>query len=142
MRYLEMRKKKSIIRVRVVFKNPSLVITVCQNSAGLLMPIGDLRDELLYPTLTLMMYSDNVHRTNSDLLLFCVSSCRSCKPLYSLNPGFNMLFCRLLIFFKINFSEKRNTIRVSNSLDPVQIRGFVWPDLGPTSGYQQTTFCR
>ena len=25
----------------------------------------------------------------------------------------------------------RNTIRVSNSLDPDQARHFVWPDLGP-----------
>ena len=35
-----------------------------------------------------------------------------------------MLFCRLLIFFKINFLKNsfRNTIRMSNSLDP---------DLGP-----------
>ena len=43
-----------------------------------------------------------------------------------------MLFCRLLIFFKINFFEKkiRNTIRVSNSLDPDQARHFVGPDLG------------
>ena len=34
---------------------------------------------------------------------------------------------------KINFSKKssRNTIRVSNSLDPDQARHFVRPDLGP-----------
>ena len=46
-----------------------------------------------------------------------------------------MLFCRLLIFFKINFRiyEKyfRNTIQVSNSLDPDQARHFVKPDPDP-----------
>ena len=44
-----------------------------------------------------------------------------------------MLFCHLLIFFKINFFKKsfRNTIRVSNSLDPDHARRFVGPDLGP-----------
>ena len=36
-------------------------------------------------------------------------------------------------FFKLTFSKKsfRNTIRVSNSLDPDQARGFVGPDLDP-----------
>ena len=36
-------------------------------------------------------------------------------------------------FFKINFFEKkfRNTIRVSNSLEPDQARHFVGPDLDP-----------
>ena len=49
------------------------------------------------------------------------------------NGEFFMLFCRLLIFFKINFfiNSLRNTIRVSNSLDPDQARHFVGPDLGP-----------
>ena len=44
-----------------------------------------------------------------------------------------MLFYRLLIFFKINIFLKkiRNTIRVSNTLDPDQARHFVGPDLGP-----------
>ena len=44
-----------------------------------------------------------------------------------------MLFCRLLIFFKSTFSKNsfRNTIRVSNSLDPDQVRRFVGPELGP-----------
>ena len=50
-----------------------------------------------------------------------------------------MLFCRLLIFFSksifLDFFWKkksvRNTIRVSNSLDPDQARRFVGPDLGP-----------
>ena len=46
---------------------------------------------------------------------------------------FFMLFCRLLIFFKVNFSKNsfRNTIRVSDSLDLDQARHFVGPDLGP-----------
>ena len=46
----------------------------------------------------------------------------------------HMLFCRLLIFFKYNYFEKkkvRNTIRVSNSLDPDQARCYVGPDLNP-----------
>ena len=37
-------------------------------------------------------------------------------------------------FFRINFFSKekiRDTIRVSNSLDPDQARRFVGPDLGP-----------
>ena len=37
-------------------KNPSLVITVCHYSADLLMPNGDPRDGLFYPTRTLMIY--------------------------------------------------------------------------------------
>ena len=42
-------------------------------------------------------------------------------------------FCRLLIFFKINFLKNsfRNIIRVSNTLDPDQARQNVGPDLGP-----------
>ena len=41
--------------------------------------------------------------------------------------------CRLLIFSKLNFCKNsfRNTIRMSNSLDPDQARRFVGPDLGP-----------
>ena len=44
-----------------------------------------------------------------------------------------MPFCRLLILFKIYFSIIffRNTIRVSNSLDPDQARHNVGPDLDP-----------
>ena len=43
-----------------------------------------------------------------------------------------MLFCRLLIFFKINFFEKLfQEYHVSNSLDPDQARHFVGPDLRP-----------
>ena len=42
-------------------------------------------------------------------------------------------FCHPLIFFNINFLENsfKNTIRVSNSLDPDQVRHFVGPDMGP-----------
>ena len=49
----------------------------------------------------------------------------------------------MLIFFKINFfiNSFRNTIRVSNSLDPDQELHSVSPDLGQTvcKDYQQTT---
>ena len=54
-------------------------------------------------------------------------------------------FCRLLLYFKINFFRKIisgiPTIRVSNSSDPDQARRFVGPDLDPNclQGYQQTT---
>ena len=54
-------------------------------------------------------------------------------------------FCRLLIFFsKSTFSKNyvRNTIGVSNSLDPDKVRRFVGADLRPNSickDYQQTT---
>ena len=42
-------------------------------------------------------------------------------------------FCNLLTFFEINFSKNsfKNTIRVSNSLDPEQDPHFVGPDQGP-----------
>ena len=45
---------------------------------------------------------------------------------------FFMLFCCLLIFFKINFFENsfRNTIWMSNRLNPDQAPHFVRPDLG------------
>ena len=44
-----------------------------------------------------------------------------------------MLFCRLLIFFKKKISKNsfRNTIRMSNSLDPDQAQWSVKPYLGP-----------
>ena len=46
-----------------------------------------------------------------------------------------MLFCRGLIFFKINVFEKKSSgipsLRVSKSLDPDQVRHSVVPDLGP-----------
>ena len=58
-----------------------------------------------------------------------VQNCRTTLyTFYSMSPGqFYMVFCRLLIFFEINFSKNyfRNTIRVSNRLDPDQTRRFV-----------------
>ena len=45
-----------------------------------------------------------------------------------------MFFCHLLIFFsELTFSKNsfKNTIRMSNSLDPDQARIFFGPDLGP-----------
>ena len=44
-----------------------------------------------------------------------------------------MLFCHLLVLFKINFSKNyfMNTIRVANSLKPDQARHCDVPDLGP-----------
>ena len=53
-----------------------------------------------------------------------------------------MLFCHLLILFsKLSFSKNsfRNTIKVSNILDPDQARHDVWPDLGPNCLHMQTT---
>ena len=54
-----------------------------------------------------------------------------------------MLNCRLLIFFKINLFQNsfRNTIRVSNSLDPDLadiLSGLIWIQT-VCNGYQQTT---
>ena len=58
MRYLVVSKKKeSIIRVRMGWKNPSLTITLCHHSASLVMPISDPQDGFFYPNLTLMMNS-------------------------------------------------------------------------------------
>ena len=47
-------------------------------------------------------------------------------------------FIQNQLFREIKF---RNTIRVSNRLDPDQVRHFVGPDLGPNclQSYQQTT---
>ena len=44
-----------------------------------------------------------------------------------------MLFYCLQLFSRLTFCKKafRNTIRVSNSLDPDQVQHFVGPDLGP-----------
>ena len=45
-----------------------------------------------------------------------------------------MIFCRLLIFFlKSSFPKTsfKNTIKVSNTLDPDLARHFVKPNLGP-----------
>ena len=46
----------------------------------------------------------------------------------------NFAFLSFADFFIINFLKKksfRNTIRMSSSLDPEQVRRFVGPDLGP-----------
>ena len=51
--------KGSIIRVRMGEKNPSQ-INVCDDSASLVMPIGDPRDRLFYPILTLIIDSYNI----------------------------------------------------------------------------------
>ena len=60
--------------------------------------------------------------------------------------NFFIFCCRLLTFFKINFFSKnssRNTIRLSNVLDPDQDRHSVGPDLGPNclqrKGFKQQT---
>ena len=46
-----------------------------------------------------------------------------------------LFFRRLLIFFKDNFKKtlSMNATRVANSMDPDQVRRFVWPDLGPNN---------
>ena len=56
----------------------------------------------------------------------------------------NAFYCPLLIFFQNYFFAKsyyRNTIRVSNSLGPDQVRQFVGLNWVQTvcNGYQQTT---
>ena len=47
---------------------------------------------------------------------------------------FPCLCCRLQTISKLTFSKNsfKNTIRVSNNLDPDQDRHFVEPDLGPS----------
>ena len=47
--------------------------------------------------------------------------------------NFSCFCCRLQTFFKINFFKKsfRNTIRLSNGLDPDQDCHVISPDLGP-----------
>ena len=57
--------KESIIRVRVGWKNPSLGITVCHHSASLVMPNGDPRYGLLYPTLTFKIDSYKLLKDNA-----------------------------------------------------------------------------
>ena len=43
-------------------------------------------------------------------------------------PFFTVVFYGMLFFFKINIFEE---LRVSNCLDPDQVRHSVGPDLGP-----------
>ena len=58
MRYLGVSKKKNLLFVwGWDRKKPSLAITVCHNSASLVIPISDLRDGLFSPTFTPMMAS-------------------------------------------------------------------------------------
>ena len=55
------------------------------------------------------------------------------SPLVYFPPGkFSLLFCRMLVFFIINFFEKilSGIGSESNSLDPGQARHSVKPDLG------------
>ena len=65
--------------------------------------------------------------------------------LFSFFFFFFFFFFLTSVDFYFNFIKKntsfRNTIRVSNSLDPDQSRRFVGPDLGPNGlqSYQQTT---
>ena len=65
------------------------------------------------------MFSKNGYQM-MDTLTFCMMG------------NFSCFFCRLLTFFKITFSKTsfKNTIRVSNGLDPDQDRNFVGPNLG------------
>ena len=78
-----------------------------------------------------------MQRVSSHQYSQCLDSCDVTKNMIvslTLPPGkFFILFCRLLIFFKITYLKKifMNTIKVSNSLDPDQARHFVRPDLGP-----------
>ena len=75
--------------------------------------------------------------------IFCFNN--HCYCIIFLPPRkFFMLYCCLLIFFsKSTFSKNsfRNTIWMSNWLDPDQARRFVGSELGPLccKGYQQTT---
>ena len=46
--------KESIMCVSVAYKNLSFGITICHQSASLVMPKGDSRDRFFYPTHTLM----------------------------------------------------------------------------------------
>ena len=62
------------------------------------------------------------------LLTICMLGNLAC--FFVICGGFFFFF----FFFKLTFSKGksfRNTIRVSNSLDPDQARRFVRPDLGP-----------
>ena len=56
MRYSGEQEKESIIRVRMRYKNPSLMITVCHHSTSLVMPISDPQDVFFYPTLMIDSY--------------------------------------------------------------------------------------
>ena len=74
-----------------------------------------------------MVYSRD--HTVAEGLDHIVSSC--VKSLYGVQ--FFIIFCRLQIFSKFTFSKVsfRNTIRVTNGLDPDQAQRSVMLDLGP-----------
>ena len=99
-------------------------------------------------TLFNYMWNSHWHLQNTEQKLSCFTNCPSiCKSLVQYAPlkhyqavlNFCMLgnfwcfCCRLLTFQNLLFQNKsfRNTIRVSNGLDPDQERHFVCPDLGP-----------
>ena len=86
MRYLEASKKKNqkkkkkrkerkIIHLSCEdgIEQSSLVNTVCHHSAGLVMPIGDPRDGVFYPSLALMMdsYFMEIQFINSKKSIVC-----------------------------------------------------------------------
>ena len=78
--------------------------------------------------LTLIFYSVYLTR------LYNLRNCVRHLPFNPVDENSILLaFCHLLIFLKKSIFLKmllRNTIRVSNSLDPDQARRFVEPDLG------------
>ena len=79
---------------------------------------------------TLGLANVHIHRSKEQIfhVWICIHLFNSLPTAY-----FYLLFCRLLIFFKIIFFERffRNSIGVSNSLDPDQARHAVGSYLGP-----------
>ena len=61
---------------------------------------------------------------------FCLFACWVILHAFLKSVDFFFFF---FFFFKLTFTKKsfRNTIRVSNNLDPDQARHFTGPDLGP-----------
>ena len=77
-----------------------------------------------YTSEPLCSYFDKLRKNNIHSLTLCMLG------------NFSCFCCRLLTFFsKLTFSKNffRNTIRVSNGLDPDQDRHSVGPDLSPNS---------
>ena len=68
-----------------------------------------------------------------SMLCSCKIPAGSTDSLFAYWVMFHAFFVICLFFSKSTFSNNsiRNTIRVSNSLDPDQTRHFVGPDLGP-----------
>ena len=82
-------------------------------------------------------FSIETQNSNSLIKVKLATKTLQSQPLYGkMPPGkFFMLFCRLLIFFKINFFEKffqqyHQSVKQIR-LDPDQAKHFVGPDLGP-----------